>query len=167
MRVEQAVKDLFSNGAFIQKVNFLSQMKGGWERWFQMELAYYIATTCGKGYRITLEDSTVYPDTALRADLVMQYPYLSQTTTVVELKCQVAGGDTGAFVGMVAEDIEKGAALEPGDDYQVIALVQDRRELEDIYHELACAYPNKVSRHRFLPDLQAPGGFVHFYEIAK
>lgn len=167
MRVAHAVNTLFSDGEFIQKANFLSQLKGGWERWFQMELAYYIAKTCGKGYRITLEDSTVYPDTALRADLTMQCPYLSKTTTVVELKCQVAGGDTGNFIRLVGSDIEKSAKLEPGDDYQVIALVQAREELEGVYHELACAYPGKITRYEFLSPLEAPGGFISFYQEAK
>ncbi len=164
MRVVQEVNELFSDKAFIQKANFLSGIKGGWERWFQMELAYYIASRYAGTYNISLEDNTVYPGTALRADLVLRSRILSKTTTVVELKCQTAAASTEDFYKLMESDIGKIPALAPGDDYQVIALVRDRTDVEPLYHALAQAHPNQVSRYSFPKSLAAPGGFVSFYQ---
>ncbi len=72
MGIVQVVNALFHDSEFISKANFLSRMKGGWERWFQTELACSIAKTFSSGYKITLEDNSVYPGTALRADLVLE-----------------------------------------------------------------------------------------------
>ncbi len=164
MRVVQEVNELFSDKAFIQKANFLSGIKGGWERWFQMELAYYIASRYAGTYHISLEDNTVYPGTALRADLVLRSRILSKTTTVVELKCQTAAASTEDFYKLMESDIGKIPALAPGDGYQVIALVRDRTDVEPLYHALAQAHPNQVSRYSFPKSLATPGGFVSFYQ---
>ncbi len=163
MRVVQQVNALFNSSDFIIKANFLSQMKGGWERWFQMELAYHIAKTCSLGYDIKLEDNTVYPGTALRADLVLKCHYLTKTTTVVELKCQVASASREDFYDLIEADIGKLPALAPGDDYQVIALVRDRADIEPLYHDLATSHSDQVSRYTFPLSLNTPGGFVSFY----
>jgi len=167
VRVTQEVNALFSDSDFIKKANFLSQMKGGWERWFQMELACRIAKTCPPGYQIKLEDNSVYPGTALRADMVLKCPVLSRTTTVVELKCQVAFARTEDFYKLIEADIGKLPALAPGDDYQVIALVRDREDVEPLYHLLAKSHPDQVTRYTFPPNLNTPGGFVSFYKGAS
>lgn len=167
MRVVHEVYALFSNPGFIQKANFLSGMRGGWERWLQLELAYYIASCYAGTYDITLEDSTVYPGTALRADLTLQSRIMSKTTTTVELKCQVATASIDNFCALVESDIQKLQVLAPGNDYQVIALVRNRGDVEWLYHTLAKAHPNQVSQYAFPIGLAAPGGFVSFYQGAR
>lgn len=164
MRVVQVVNALFSDSDFIRRANVISKMKGGWERWFQMELAYTIAKDYVGTYDITLEDNTVYPGTALRADLVLQSRILAKTTTVVELKCQVATASTEDFYNLIEADIGKIPALALGNDYQVIALVRDRDDVEPLYHALAVAHPNQISGYTFPGNLSTPGGFVSFYQ---
>lgn len=166
MRVVQEVNFLFSNADFIQKANFLSRVKGGWERWFQLELAYYITMRYSGRYDIPLEDNTVYPRTALRADLVLSSRILSKTTTVVELKCQVDTADTKEFCSLIERDINKIPSLAPGDDYQVIALVRDRADVKPLQETLAKSHPDQVSGYTFPFSLSSPGGFVSFYQGA-
>lgn len=163
MRVPQVVSSLFSTQEFINKVNYLSQLKGGWERWFQMELVWHIAANYSSTYQIAVEDSTVYPGTALRADMTIHCPYLSGTTTVVELKCQVAGGNIDTFIGLVKEDIAKRTGLKGCNDYHVIALVQTQKELERVRQALAATYPGMITPYYFSPLLVAPSGFISFY----
>lgn len=167
MRIVEAVNTLFHNQSFICKANFLSGMRGGWERWFQLELAYYIASCYAGTYDITLEDNTAYPGTALRADLTLQSRIMSKTTTTVELKCQVANAPIDNFWALVESDIQKLPALAPGNDYQVIALVRDRKDVEGLYHALATAHPGQVSYYVFSTALSSPGGFVSFYQGAN
>lgn len=162
MRVKQQVISLFGNKDFIKKANMLSQMKGGWERWFQMELAYYIAINFPL-YNIKLEDKTVYPQTALRADLTLT----RRSTTVVELKCQVAGSSTDDFQNLIEGDIAKVSKLDWDDDYQVIALVQDKDDVEYLYQRLVQKYPDEITRYIFPENLLSPKGFVCFYRAGK
>lgn len=164
MRVVEEVNALFGDPGFIRKANFLSMMKGGWERWFQLELAYFIANRYAGTYNITLEDNTAYPGTALRADLTLQSRILSRTTTTVELKCQVATAHINDFGNLIESDIRKLPALAPGNDYQVIALVREQKDVERLYHGLAKAHPNQVSKYTFPTSLATPGGFVSFYK---
>lgn len=49
MRVVREVSALFSDPGFIRKANMLSGARGGWERWFQLELACHIAVSYIEG----------------------------------------------------------------------------------------------------------------------
>lgn len=164
MRVAAEVNALFSDRNFIQRANFLSRVRGGWERWFQLELAFHIAVSFIEGYEVTLEDSTVYPGTHMRADLVLQS---DRTTTVVELKCQTAAEDVDGFLARIEDDIANVPDLAPGNDYQVIALVRGRKEVETLYRKLAANHPGQVERFIFPQGLRSPNGFVSFYQGAK
>lgn len=164
MRVAAEVNALFSDRNFIQRANFLSRVKGGWERWFQLELAFHIAVSFVEGYEITLEDSTVYPGTHMRADLVLQG---NRTTTVVELKCQTATEAIEDFFARIEDDIANIADLAPDKDYQVIALIRGRKDIEPLYGALARNHPGQVERFTFPQSLHSPNGFVSFYQGAK
>lgn len=113
MRVVREVSALFSDPGFIRKANILSGAKGGWERWFQLELACHIAVSYIEGYKIKLEDSSVYPGTHMRADLVLKARRFSKTTTVVELKCQTAAETIEDFFDRVEDDIANIPDLAP------------------------------------------------------
>lgn len=166
MRVVQAVNSLFTDAAFIRKANFASRLKGGWERWFQMELAYAIAKEHSVTCSVSLENESVYPGAAFRADMVLQSAIGLDTTTVVELKCQTLQGDTEDFYQLIESDIQKIGALASGTDYQVIALVRDRADIEPLYHALANSHPDQVNRYTFPSTLTFPSGFISFYQGA-
>lgn len=167
MRVAREVSALFSDPGFIRKANILSGAKGGWERWFQLELACHIAVSYMEGYEVTLEDSTVYPGTHMRADLVLKGRRFSKTTTVVELKCQTATETIEDFFDRIEDDIANIPDLAPGNDYQVIALIRDREDIEPLYGALARNHPGQMERFPFDTSLISPGGFVSFYQGAK
>lgn len=120
MRVAAEVNALFSDRNFIQKANFLSRVRGGWERWFQLEL-----------------------------------------------KCQTAAEDVDGFLARIEDDIANIPDLAPGNDYQVIALVRGRKEVETLYRKLAANHPGQVERFIFPQGLRSPNGFVSFYQGAK
>lgn len=166
MRVTEVVSSMFRRPDFIQKANFLSQMRGGWERWFQLELAYYIATQYSSLHTVTLEDTTVYDQPALRADLTITSPVLSKTTTVVELKCQIAGTDAGRFYQLVDADIQKVLQSKLGHDYQTIALVWNMADLKEIGQTLVFKYHDQVQPYIFDSSLKTPAGFISFYKGA-
>ncbi len=68
---------------------------------------------------------------------------------------------------MIEADINKLPALAAGKDYQVIALVRDRADVEPLYHALATSHPDQVTPFLFPTSLNAPGGFVSFYKGAS
>lgn len=161
MRVAAEVNALFHDKSFIERANFLSGVKGGWERWFQLELAFYIAFCFADEYEVTLEDSTVYPGTHMRADLVLRS---DRTITVVELKCQTAAEDIDGFLARIEDDIANIPDLAPGNDYQVIALVRGRKEVETLCRKLTAKHRGQVDRFTFPQSLHSPNGFVSFFQ---
>lgn len=167
MRVSAAVCALFDRVDFIRKANFLGKMHGGWERWLQLEIACYLNDEYARNYDIFLETSEPYDDPALRADLLLTAKYGSRTSTAVELKCQIAGSRIEQFVQLVEKDIQKGGHIEPGEDYQVIAIVWDKRDIDKAFHALALVHPGELSRYYFPDNLSGPAGFISVYRAAQ
>lgn len=166
MRIINEVSDLFNDKEFIHRVNMLSGVRGGWERWFQMELAYHIAVRYKVAYDVTLEDSGVYPGTNMRADLVLRGRSYTDTVTVVELKCQTASETLQHFCDQIEGDIANVTDLAPGMDYQVIALVRSQNDVAPLYQALATKYPSMV-QSRLISTVISPGGVINVYIPAQ
>lgn len=151
---------------FCEKAKYFCSCIGGWERWFQMELVYYIFTLYGDNYSIKLEDNSVYSGTSVyRADLTLTHKARSNAKTIVELKCQVASSTPSAFARLVEQDIKKASLAAKGWDYEVIAITQGPREMEAVMNYLCPLYPNQISGREF-DYLSAPGAFIHFFRGA-
>lgn len=166
MRITAAVCAMFDRSDFIRKANFLSRMHGGWERWLQLEIACYLNEEYARNYDLALETSEPYDDPALRADLYLTAKYGARTSTVVELKCQIAGSRIEQFVQLVEGDIQKGGHVEPGEDYQVIAVVWGRMDLDKAFHTIAAMHPGQVERYSFPENLNGPAGLISVYQGA-
>lgn len=166
MRIEQVVSELCrGNSSFRDKIEYLSQATGGWERWFQLELAYYIRQNFSSNYDIRLENNAVYPDEPYRADLTLTNRATHRMQTIVELKCQVTGTSAAAFARLIEQDIQKALSAARDWDYEVIAITQGPGDMKYILNELRPRYPGQISGHPFI-NLSAPGAFIHFFQGA-
>lgn len=166
MRIEQVVSELCrGDDGFRDKIEFLSQATGGWERWFQLELAYYICERFHDNYDVRLENSAVYPGTPYRADLTLTSKTTQRVKTIVELKCQVTGTTAAAFAQLIRQDIQKALSAARGWDYEVIAVTQGPNDMEYILSELSPRYPGQISGREFI-NLGSPGAFIHFFKGA-
>ena len=161
MRVEQAVAELCGDDDFRAKVEYLSQSIGGWERWFQLELAYHIYSLYNNICEIKLEDRTAYSGGMYRADLTLIDKNSMKATTTVELKCQGANCAPSTFASQVDQDIKKGDSAAQGRDYEVIAIVQSEAALRSVKNYLGPRYPDLVSAHKF-EGYTYLGGFIHY-----
>lgn len=166
MRIEQVVSELCKgNDKFRRKIEYLSQATGGWERWFQLEMAYYIYEQFHLTYDINLEDSTVYSGGAYRADITLTSKTPHRMNTIVELKCQVAGTSASAFAQLIERDIQKALHAADGWDYEVIAITQSSDDMESALEYLTARFKTKVSGRNFV-NLDCPGAFIHFFQGA-
>jgi hypothetical protein len=82
------------------------KITGGWEVWFQVELAMQLL--CRFGLATSIKREIPYPDAATRCDFYIEYGG-GRNPTYVELKCQLPGrGDTiNNVLGRFKADIEK------------------------------------------------------------
>lgn len=128
MRIYEQVRAFIDDEINQDKIKFMAKACGGWERWLQMELAYWIAKDF-EGYSVALE-SREYTDDALRADMMITRQRWHDEKNVVELKCEQANADPKRFVKSVLSDIQKAQKLKDGTDYFFsVALIQKRETL--------------------------------------
>lgn len=153
------------NDGFRDKIEYLSHATGGWERWFQLELAYYIRENFSSNYDVELENSAVYPGTPYRADLTLTNKASHRMQTIVELKCQVTGTSAVAFARLIEQDIQKALRAAGNWDYEVIAITQGPGDMEYVLKELGPRYPGQISGREFA-NLSSPGAFIHFFQGA-
>lgn len=130
MRVIERVRNFIKDPLNRDKITFLMQKRGGWERWFQLELAYWIARDF-KQYKVELETHD-YVNGALRTDILLtKTTSSSEYKTVVELKCEQANADSNRFVQSVFNDIEKAQQLLPSiTAFTAVALIQNPHTME-------------------------------------
>lgn len=166
MRIEQVVSQLCQcNSSFRDKIEYLSQATGGWERWFQLELAYYIRENFSSNYIIKLENNAVYPNEPYRADLTLTNRAVHQMQTIVELKCQVTGTPAAEFARLIEQDIRKALSAARDWDYEVIAITQGPNDMQYILNKLSPRHPRQISGRPFI-NLRSPGAFIHFFQGA-
>ena len=122
MRVIERVRNFIKDPLNRDKITFLMQKRGGWERWFQLELAYWIARDF-KQYEVELETHD-YVNGALRTDILLTKG--TEYKTAVELKCEQANADSNRFVQSVFNDIEKAQQLSSSiTAFTAVALIQN------------------------------------------
>lgn len=130
MRVIERVRDFIEDPLNQDKITFLMHKRGGWERWFQLELAYWIAHDFD-GYSVELETHD-YVNLALRTDILLtRLRWHAGYKTVVELKCEQANADSNRFVQSVFNDIEKAQQLSSSvAEFTAVALIQNPDTME-------------------------------------
>lgn len=127
MRVIERVRNFIEDPLNQDKITFLMQKRGGWERWFQLELAYWIAHDFD-GYSVELETHD-YVNLALRTDILLTKG--TEYKTAVELKCEQANADSNRFVQSVFNDIEKAQQLSSSiTAFTAVALIQNPDTME-------------------------------------
>ena len=127
MRVIERVRNFIKDPLNRDKITFLMQKRGGWERWFQLELAYWIAHDFD-GYSVELETHD-YVNLALRTDILLTKG--TEYKTAVELKCEQANADSNRFVQSVFNDIEKAQQLSSSiTAFTAVALIQNPDTME-------------------------------------
>jgi hypothetical protein len=109
MRIEEFLKDIsnydFANAA---KLTVSSEISGGWEVWFQVELALYLVSKFGEN-NIEIIREKPYPTRGGRCDFYIEYGTAGRDETYIELKCQLPGGGDRIQEALerFSEDIDK------------------------------------------------------------
>lgn len=143
-----------------EKAACLSRVFGGWERWFQLELAYYILTHYWGNYEVKLEDGSAYPGSGCRADISIHRGRPSREDTFVELKCQTRNESPHVFVDHIVSDIAKMKQSRSGWDCQLLAFTQTRGDTQAVEAELI-ARGKRYERHE--TGLATPDAFFSFF----
>lgn len=105
MRIEKVVSQFIKDENNKAKIDYLSSLKGGWERWFQLELAYFIHLYYEHyGYTVYTEEN-IYTNPRFRLDLLIEKEDIAKH--YVELKCQVNGEDINKFAEFLSDDFLK------------------------------------------------------------
>lgn len=162
MRIESVVAQMCQcNPGLREKVACLSRAFGGWERWFQLELAYYIGTQFWGKYDVKLEDGSVYPSTGYRADISIYSDRIPRTATFVELKCQSKNEDPGYFARQIVNDLNKMDKGKPDWDCQLLAFTQSPEDTYRVGSELRSqGYAPVIHK---LQGLTVPDAFLSFF----
>lgn len=133
----------FENEAARRKVRFFQNQFGGWERWFQMEFAWYIQETYGNKYDVALEVRGDYINNLCRSDIHLTGRSPRYPETILELKCETV--QTNDLSGLMEMDIQKRLQLtRPDVEYESIALAIRPRSLNNAQHTLSVKYPGKI-----------------------
>lgn len=162
MRIEQIVSEMVYDRLLRDKIHTLCGAVGGWERWFQLELVYYIATHRPGMCTVELESASAYPDTECRADLFLRSARASQSDTFVELKCQTRDETPARFVQQINNDLRKMDASRSNCSRQLIAVVRTERDAQNVARELGQTPYAQAIWHRF-EGLTVPFGFFSCY----
>jgi hypothetical protein len=159
MRIEPFLKGLkFYDFSGAKALSTSTNIFGGWEGWFQVELARYLfSRLAALDIRIFREVS--YPHSGLRCDFCFGYGEEMRDITYVELKCQLPGvGDPIAnALHRFQADIDKQRAF-PSETVGFCLLATRGPWEQD--HIVALDYINTSCRSAFALEASDAGNIV-------
>lgn len=130
MRINSLVSSFLKQPGTIKKIEFMQQLNGGWERWFQLELAYYYTEAYYKPDNYALTEVR-YSHSNQRCDLVFKNDTTHYTDVIeLEIKCQTLGQSLTAFGNAIWEDIEKMRSA--GKPIYVLGVLQDTTGIDEL-----------------------------------
>lgn len=105
MRINDLVTKYLNDSDNLDKLKYMSNLNGGWERWFQLELAYYYANIYKHDPRVSLTE-VIYGEESKRCDLVF-FNVTTNSNIYLEIKCQTTHQDLKMFSTKLRDDYKK------------------------------------------------------------
>ena len=142
MRISSELQAFFNEPEIQEKVRFMREQFGGWERWFQMEFAYYLKVKYEDRYTILLEVKD-YENKLYRTDIHLYANAPYHRETMLELKCETPLTDN--LGKLMDADIQKRIGKkDPNVDFESVAIAISPQSLRAAYDTLRKKYHQAI-----------------------
>ena len=159
MRISSELQAFFNDQGMQEKVTFMREQFGGWERWFQMEFAYSLQEKYKDRYAVLLEVKDDYTNNLDRTDIHLYANTIHQRETMLELKCETP--QTKNLGRLMDADIQKRAQKkEQNVDFEAVAIAISEENLHTAYSTLRKKYHESIMVYQN-PDWPIAGILVY------